>query len=435
MFLLDSDGYIRGGGYGRAAVEISECPVAEHAGSVVVRAGWYGKPPHRRQRWLCRPANGDLRHRFTPVLTRQGEPHVFCVECSTGLEPWEGQAGAREYRFAAREVGEALAAVAAGASYRAAAEAARRRADRVPPGASDERSARRRDPARDGQLVANWVDVFSDLVCADELPSRWPQTLLIDSKNFRIRSGEHAGRGFHVMAAMGSEAAAPGKWAPAPRLWRLQPFARKDQAAWEAFFGALEGAPRVIVSDADHALACAIESVFGDSAPEHRLCEWHLGRKLREHLPAEIIDDRDHPITRALGGAFHTPGGWSALLEAIADEHSARQSLTLALRWLDRYGSRVAAQIATRDPGGPNSTGPVEQILREVERRIGDRVGSFTNRARMAKLLTLMTLDLSGRADGREWADRLRERLYLANGRPDNQRPHDDPKGRYSLIA
>ncbi len=38
------------------------------------------------------------------------------------------------------------------------------------------------------------------------------------------------------------------------------------------------------------------------------------------------------------------------------------------------------------------------------------------------------TLDLTGRADGRQWADRLRERLNLAGGRPDNQRPHDDPK-------
>jgi len=409
--------------------------VAEHAGSVVVRAGWYGKAPHRRQRWLCRPANGDPRHRFTPVLTRQGEPHAFCVECSTGLGPWEGQAGARDYRFAAREVGEALAAVAAGASYRAAAEAARCRAHRVPAGASDERPWRRRDPARDGQLVANWIDVFSELVCAGELPGRWPRTLVIDSKNFRIRTGEHAGRGFHVLAAMGSEAAEPGKWAPAPRLWRLEPFAHKDQAAWEAFFGALEGAPRVIVSDADNALACAIESVFGEAGPEHRLCEWHLGRKLREHLPDEILDDPGHAITRALGGAFHSPQGWSALVEAIAGEHCGGQSLVLAQRWLKRYGDRVEAQVATRDPGGPNSTGPVEQVLREVDRRIGDRVGSFTNRARMAKLLALMTLDLSGRADGRGWADRLRERLYLAGGRPDNQRPHDDPKGSYSLIA
>jgi hypothetical protein len=416
-------------------VEIPECPVADHAGSVVVRAGWYGKPPHRRQRWQCRPANGDPRHRFTPVLTRQGEPHAYCVECSTGLERWEGQAGARDYRFSARAVGEALVQVAGGASYRAAAEAARRRAERVPIGSTQARAKRRRDPVRDGQLVATWIDVFSDLVGARELPGRWPATLLVDSKNFRIRSGEHAGRGFQVLAAIGTAPAAPGHWAQLPRLWRLEPFGRRDQAAWEAFFGALEGAPRVIVSDAEGALACAIESVFGDQAPEHRLCEWHLGRKLREHLPDALLADRAHPITRALPDAFRTPAHWSTLVEAIADKRSGGQLLVLAERWLARYGDRVAAQIATRNPGGPNSTGPVEQILREVDRRIGDRVGSFTNRARMAKLLALMTLEMTGRADGRQWADCLRERLYLVGGRPANQRPHDDPKGAYSLIA
>jgi hypothetical protein len=53
----------------------------------------------------------------------------------------------------------------------------------------------------------------------------------------------------------------------------------------------------------------------------------------------------------------------------------------------------------------------------------------------MTKLLALMTLDLAGRADGRQWADRLRERLYLAGGHPSNQRPHDEPKGTHSLMA
>lgn len=268
---------------------------------------------------------------------------------------------ARDYRFSAREVGEALAALAAGASYRAAAEAARQRAHRLPAGGVTAWPKRRRDPARDGQLVANWVDVFSEIVCAGELPERWPHTLSIDSKNFRIRTGEQAGRGFHVLAAMGSEPAQPGKWAPAPKLWRLGLFARKNQAAWEAFFGALEGAPEVIVSDAGHALACAIESVFG-RVPEHRLCEWHLGRKLREHIPDEPLDNPGHPIARALPEAFHSPEGWCALLEAIDHEHTNGRSLTLVRRWLKRYGTRTEAQIATRDPGGPNSTGPASRF-------------------------------------------------------------------------
>jgi len=79
--------------------------------------------------------------------------------------------------------------------------------------------------------------------------------------------------------------------------------------------------------------------------------------------------------------------------------------------------------------------GSGRQVLHEVDRRIGDRIGSFTNRARMSKLLRLMALELNGEADGRLWADRLRERLYLAGGRAAVQRPHDDAKGTHSLFA
>lgn len=413
-------------------MEIPVCLIAEHAGLRIVRDGWYGKPPHRRQRWRCTPLNGDPKHRFTPVLRRQGHPDGYCVECSTGLEAWEGQAGAREYRFAAREVGEALASVAKGASYRAAAEIARHRAGRVPA----PRPRKRRAQSNEGQLVANWVDVCSGFVCAGELPERWPHAIAVDSQNFRVRSGPRAGRGFNVLAAVGREQGEPGRWAPAPRVWRVEPFARKDQAAWEAFFGALGGAPKVIVTDADKALALAVKSVFGDAAVEHRWCEWHLGRNLRQHLPDEILADRRHPITQALPDAFHTLKAWDRLEHAIEAEcrYGLHSPLALAVKWIDSYGQIAKAQIPTRDPHGINSTGPVEQTLREIDRRIGDRVGSFTNRARLSTLLDLMTLDLRGQADGRAWADRLRERIYLAGGRPQDQRPHDDPKGIPSLF-
>jgi len=411
-------------------MEIPACPIPEHADSRVVRGGWYGRSPHRRQRWWCRPANGDSKHRFTPVLTRQGDPHAYCVECSTALEPWEGQAGAREYRFAAREVGEALVLVAKGTSYRVAAELARQKAGRVPAGARS-----RRSPGNEGQLVANWVDVCSEFICPGQLPDRWPHTIAVDSQNFRVISGPNAGRGFHVLAAVGRDRAESGQWAPVPRVWRLEPSARKDVAAWAAFFGALEGAPKVIVSDADNALALTIRNLFGDEV-EHRQCEWHLGRKLRQHLPEEILSDRSHPISIALLDAFHHQQAWDKLEHAIRTEHTegAHRPLGLAVKWLDTYGQLARGQIPTREPNGLNSTGPAEQVLREIDRRIGDRVGSFTNRARLAKLLNLMTLDLLGKADGRHWADRLREQLYLAGGRPENQRPHDDPKGVHSLF-
>lgn len=59
----------------------------------------------------------------------------------------------------------------------------------------------------------------------------------------------------------------------------------------------------------------------------------------------------------------------------------------------------------------------------------------FTNLARMNKLLALMALDLRGQTDSRAWADRLRERTYLAGGHAAEQRPHDDLKGVISLTA
>jgi hypothetical protein len=193
--------------------------------------------------------------------------------------------------------------------------------------------------------VANWVDVCSEFICAGQLPVRWPHTIAVDSQNFRVISGPNAGHGFHVLAAVGRDEAEPGKWAPVPRVWRLEPFARKDVAAWQAFFGALEGAPKVIVSDADNALALTIRNLFGDEVC-HRQCEWHLGRKLRQHLPDEILADRSHPISRALLDAFHSLKAWDRLENAIRTEHThgEHRPLGLAVKWLDTYGQIARAQ-------------------------------------------------------------------------------------------
>jgi hypothetical protein len=151
------------------------------------------------------------------------------LECSTQVEAWEGQAGARTYLFAAREAGDALARVAQGSSYRAAAEAARVQAGRVKAAkrrprltgsrAAGDRSRRRRTRYRvaeiDGQLVANWVDVFTPVVCQGELPTRWPSTLLLDSKAV-ARGPIRGGRRFNVLGAVGIESPGPDGRRPRP---------------------------------------------------------------------------------------------------------------------------------------------------------------------------------------------------------------------------
>lgn len=46
-----------------------------------------------------------------------------------------------------------------------------------------------------------------------------------------------------------------------------------------------------------------------------------------------------------------------------------------------------------------------------------------------------MVLDLRGQANGRVWADLLRERPHTNNGRARPVRPHDDRAGTSSLLA
>lgn len=185
------------------------------------------------------------------MLPRQATSEHYCVECSTRLERWEGQAGAREYWFSAREVGRSLTLVAAGESYRRAAFAARRAAGRTYEHVTGSHW-RPRDPNLDGQLVANWVDSLAPMITAGKLPDRWPERLALDSREFRIDRGPRCGESFHVFAAVGHDE--PGR----PRVWRLAAFPRRTEADWREFLSLCEGTPRLVVTDFDAALRKAL---------------------------------------------------------------------------------------------------------------------------------------------------------------------------------
>jgi hypothetical protein len=168
-----------------------------------------------------------------------------------------------------------------------------------------------------------------------------------------------------------------------------------------------------------------------------RIGEWHLGRSLRRRVPDSLAADPASLVMRCLGPAFYAPARWRAFVDAVRHEHNAgtHGPLTGLLRWIDDHGPLIEHQSATRETRIPNSTSPIEAPLAEVKRRLEDRTGVFTSLARMNKLLALIALDLRGETDGRQWADRLRERTYLAGGHAAEQRPHDDPKGVVSLTA
>lgn len=167
--------------------------------------------------------------------------------------------------------------------------------------------------------------------------------LLLDCRGFRIASGERAGRSFYVFVCVGigiSEHGEPSRVGCG--VWTL--CAQGPGGLGGVLGRGATGSPKAIVGDADRALR-ALWSVFADAeqAPEHRLCEWHLSRKLREHLPDSVLKDPAHPITTALPNAFHTTQAWADLLDAIHAENNngCDSPLTLTLRWLATYGPRV----------------------------------------------------------------------------------------------
>ena len=127
-------------------------------------------------------------------------------------------------------------AVGAGSTYRdAAAGVARERARRLR--ADPETGALRF--TRHG-LVMDWVEVFAPVVFEAHGPREWPasSSLLLDDLPFMVRdpkSGCHR-IAFRVFCTVGYEAGRP-------KLWRLEAFTSKSQADWEAFLGALGGAP------------------------------------------------------------------------------------------------------------------------------------------------------------------------------------------------
>jgi hypothetical protein len=102
--------------------------------------------------------------------------------------------------------------------------------------------------------------------------------------------------------------------------------------------------------------------------------------------PTRSSPTPEHPVNRALTGVFYTLENWAQLDRAIQSEHTSGQHrpLTLAVNWIDSYGRCAEAQIPTRDLTAINSTGPVKQLLREIDRRIR-RPGRLLHQPRPAR--------------------------------------------------
>jgi hypothetical protein len=391
------------------------CPRPEHAGSRVRFAGHNGPLGHRRQRYWCVPANGDRRHRFTEPLPREESWADACETCERDVDLHEGPHAARKYQFVARGIAEALVMVGAGSTYRDAALVTRERARRLrsDPGSGELRFSRH------GSLVMDWVEVFAPVVFEPYRPPDWAASgsLLLDDLPFRVRDPE-TGRhrtAFRIFSAMGYDGGRP-------KLWRLEAFTSKSQADWEAFLGALEGAPPRVVCDNDSGLTNAVRTRFPDA--ELYLCEWHLRHALERLMGKIRAEDgryRDAidellPDTEA---AFTGPSFWAPFQQRCHAAGIARLS-----EWLNSAGRIVEDQFNRRGlrwkrpVDMPLTTSPMDAFINPIRASIQPRAYGLKNRERTNRMLMLMQLHANRQDDERSYIRHIRDSLEANQGRP-----------------
>jgi hypothetical protein len=167
----------------------------------VVKAGSTSLGEHPRQMFWCYPdgsRTSPTRHRFVGILARgllvDGAEKV-CSDCLTSLQPHEGPAHGRIYRFSTRAVAAALVGVGNGLSYSQAARTTRAVAGRhIKSG---------RYPAQhgaNGTLVADWVATYGQVVTsAVGQQVLWPRVVALDDIHFlgsksRRRAAAEMGR-------------------------------------------------------------------------------------------------------------------------------------------------------------------------------------------------------------------------------------------------
>jgi hypothetical protein len=287
---------------------------------------------------------------------------------------------------------------------------------------------------RHGQLVGDWVEVFAPVVFEPHRPDAWPEagSLLLDDLPFSVRDPA-SGRfriAFRVFCAAGFERGRP-------QLWRLEAFPDASQASWEAFLGALDGAPGRVVCDNHSGLTGATRAAFPGA--EIYLCEWHLRHAL-ERLMAKIRKDEEHreaidALLPRVEAAFTGPSFWGPFLR---DAHATE--IPRLSDWLGGTGRIVSDQFARRGlrsqrPADmPLSTSPMDGLIEPIRATLHPRRYGLKNRERTNRLLLAMQLHANRQDNVLAYTKSIRAWLEPNGGRPRvARRAVTDPGGRASL--
>lgn len=160
--------------------------------------------------------------------------------------------------------------------------------------------------------------------------------------------------------------------------------------------------------------------------PEIVISEFHLREMLDKHLKRLGVPPAD-PLRDLVAAAFRGPTQWAVLVAALTPIAAGDRKLN---SWLAKWDGRIANQLARHAfRHTTRSTGGIEQHLRRIYQRIEDRRHMFANRERLNRLLMLMTIEMRGSLDEREWAKVIRSWLLVTGGVPPLSRQITDHVG------
>lgn len=339
-------------------------------------------------------------------------------------------------RFTLHDKAIALAEVATGMSYRAAAQEVRDRAGHL-----TRRRAGHWEPSLDGRLVMDWVPHYAPILAYRYLPKQWPEVLVVDHLPFHVKARrpdgtpKQSGRvAFHVLAAMsygdGTVADAEDQSGRRPRLWVVGGEDALREGNWRRFLARLSGQPRYVVCDRQPALVKALSQLW----PETRVypCSFHLYQNVAEDLRKGNL--RESALREALNeGTFRKAASYARFLSTLRRfarspqaegltpaQHDAAKKL---LRWFKTHHWVISRSI--REPHAPYSTGGLEQPLRVIKNALFDRRALFKNLERLDALLVLLQLSYNGLANPKKWADLMRHAHDLRHGKVPGRRGID----------
>lgn len=413
------------------------CPRG-HQGKIWVDAYRRDTDKHRTVVFRCTPANGSPRHRFTwpdRMRWQQRDPYepFHCAACEAAYRVGFGDHIGHRFDYAYRDVAELLLAVGRGRSFRGASSDLRSEARRWQDGIPYLTS-------REAQLAQSYVDAFAPLILSELADTDWPRVVAIDQLPLhrrRIAAGKAQPAGFE--AGLIGVALEHNTQRSRPVL--IQMMGGKDQVAWKGFLTSLAGRPDWIVADRDAGLEAALEDLGWLAAGTvlYR-CEAHLSLNaekaaqldgLLEWRPTKLHNPKDdlEEIRRlteprrgrkkrwertdlflAISKAPQSRAAWNHLKRLVEAKVPAKK--TKLRTWIATTEREVMqAQWQVRPGEGsllPMSTGGVENSIGTIKHALENRGVQFGNLARLNKMLGLMCVQMSGKANRERYEELIR---------------------------